>query len=61
MKMIGERKMKAMPEGDFVKPKEYRVDFAEKEIDELLTRPATADNWRGTLARKNQAKVRLEK
>lgn len=61
LKMIAERKMQKLPEGEFVKPKEYRVDFAERDIDELLTRPATADNWRGRLTQKTQAKVRLEK
>jgi len=37
------------------------VDFAEKDIDDVLARPVTANNWRGKLTEKNQTMVRLEK
>lgn len=61
MKLMAERKLKNMPEGEFVKPKEYRADFADKEVDEVLSRPVTAGNWRNRLIAKNQSIVRLEK
>lgn len=37
------------------------MDFTENEVEDILTRPKTAENWRGKVTMKNQAETRIFK